>query len=317
MNNAFHTTTKAELIKYLHQTAFSLVKATWKKAIENGHFTTWPGLTSEAVEKYLPRHSQATDKGHMARQKQGIRPTTKSEKWAANKLRERRADNSKEAAAWLNSEEAAEDMAPKQVETEMNELFCATMAVNPKDGTTYMDCTGKFPVRSLDGMVTKFIMYDWSSNSILAEPIPNTKDETIIKVFREKLEYLKKRGFKPRFNILDNIASKAIVKFLKEEAGIGVQLVEPHNHQVNAAERAIRTFKSHFISGLCTCHADFPLVLWPQLVPQAQDTLNMLRRSRTHPKLLAYHVLEGVHDYNRVPFAPPGTPATVFNPPEN
>ena len=27
-------------------------------------------------------------------------------------------------------------------------------------------------------------------------------------------------------------------------------------------------------------------------------------------------MLKGVHDYNRVPFAPPGTPASVFNPPE-
>ena len=86
-NNVFHTMTKAELIKYLHQAAFSPVKATWKKAIENGHFTTWPGLTPEAVEKYLPRHSPATDKGHMSRQKQGIRPT-KADKWAAKKLRE-------------------------------------------------------------------------------------------------------------------------------------------------------------------------------------------------------------------------------------
>ena len=66
VNNVFHTTTKAELIKYLHQAAFSPVKATWKKAIENGHFTTWPGLTPEAVEKYLPRHLPATDKGHMS-----------------------------------------------------------------------------------------------------------------------------------------------------------------------------------------------------------------------------------------------------------
>ena len=31
---------------------------------------------------------------------------------------------------------------------------------------------------------------------------------------------------------------------------------------------------------------------------------------------MAYHVLEGVYDYNRVLFAPPGTPVTVFNPPE-
>ena len=36
VNNMFHTTMKAELIKYLHQAAFSPVKATWKKAIENG-----------------------------------------------------------------------------------------------------------------------------------------------------------------------------------------------------------------------------------------------------------------------------------------
>ena len=98
VNNAFHTTTKAELIKYLHQAAFSPVKATWKKAIENGHFTTWPGLTVEAVEKYLPRHSPATDKGHMSRQPQGVRSTSKAKEWTAKKLREWRRASSKEAA---------------------------------------------------------------------------------------------------------------------------------------------------------------------------------------------------------------------------
>lgn len=48
VNNVFHTTTKADLIKYLHQAAFSPVKATWKKAIENGHFITWPGGNSRS-----------------------------------------------------------------------------------------------------------------------------------------------------------------------------------------------------------------------------------------------------------------------------
>ena len=99
------------------------------------------------------------------------------------------------------------------------------MEINLKDGTTYMDCTGKFPVRSIDGMTTIFILYDWSSNSILSEAIPDTKDETIIRVFKEKIEYLTKRGFKPSFNILDNIASKAIVKILKEDSHIDIQLV--------------------------------------------------------------------------------------------
>ena len=42
----------------------------------------------------------------------------------------------------------------------------------------------------------------------------------------------------------------------------------------------------------------------------------MLRTSRVHPKLSAFHVLEGQHDFNRVPFGPPGTRGTIFNPPE-
>ena len=42
----------------------------------------------------------------------------------------------------------------------------------------------------------------------------------------------------------------------------------------------------------------------------------MLRTSRIHPKLSAYHVLEGPHDFNGVLFAPPGTHATILNPPE-
>ena len=42
----------------------------------------------------------------------------------------------------------------------------------------------------------------------------------------------------------------------------------------------------------------------------------MLRTSRVHPTLFAYHVLEGPHDFNRFPFAPPGTCATILNPPE-
>ena len=126
-----------------------------------------------------------------------------------------------------------------------------------------------------------------------------------------------RRGFKPKFNILDNIASKAIVKFLKDERKIDIQLVEPNNHRANAAERAIQTFKNHQIAGICTFDSNFPLALWNKTIRQGQDTLNMLRTARTHPKISAYHALEGVHDFNRVPFAPPGGRWTIFNPPEN
>ena len=86
--------------------------------------------------------------------------------------------------------------------------------------------------------------------------------------------------------------------------------------RVNAAKRAIQTFKNHTISGLCICAEDFTSILWCKIIRQSQDTLNMSRTSRVHPQLSAFHVLEGQHDFNKVPFAPPGTRGAIFNPPE-
>ena len=68
-------TSKTSLIQYLHQAAFSPPKATFLKAVHNNQFVMWPGLTVKSVKKYLPDSSQETDKGHMKRQKQGIRST--------------------------------------------------------------------------------------------------------------------------------------------------------------------------------------------------------------------------------------------------
>ena len=117
------------------------------------------------------------------------------------------------------------------------------------------------------------------------------------------------------FNIIADVATKAVESYLKDE-GIKMQLVKPHNHRSNAAERAIQTFKNHTIAGLCMCDKDFPSVLWCKLVKQVQHMLNMLLTSRVHQKLSSYPGLEGIHDFNWVPFAPPGTRAKILNPPE-
>lgn len=57
---------------------------------------------------------------------------------------------------------------------------------------------------------------------------------------------------------------------------ISIQYCAPHQHRALKAERAIRTFKNHFISTLCTVAPDFPLDLWDHLLPQAELTLNHL-----------------------------------------
>jgi hypothetical protein len=48
--HAHETSNLKELINYLHATAFIPVKSTWIKAIKNGNFSSWPGLTEHAVE---------------------------------------------------------------------------------------------------------------------------------------------------------------------------------------------------------------------------------------------------------------------------
>ncbi|KAL7466035.1 hypothetical protein ACHAXS_006328 [Conticribra weissflogii] len=75
-NSAYAMTSKESLLRFLHQWAFILTLPTWIKAINNGQFISWLGLTSTAVRKHL-QPSPATDKGHIKQLCQNIRSTKK------------------------------------------------------------------------------------------------------------------------------------------------------------------------------------------------------------------------------------------------
>jgi hypothetical protein len=79
---------------------------------------------------------------------------------------------------------------------------------------------------------------------------------------------LPSRGFKPKLQPLDNEASAGLKSFFTEN-DVEYQLVPPHCRRRNAAERAIRTFKEHFVSGLASLDPDFSLHLWDFLLPHA------------------------------------------------
>ncbi len=98
-------------------------------------------------------------------------------------------------------------------------------------------------------------------------------------------------------NVMDNQATKYIKKFLTEKK-CDLQIVEPHNHPVKAAERAIQTFKDAFIAALATTDREFPLQLWDKLAPQVQDTLNLLRAARSNPDISAYEALNGPYNWD-------------------
>jgi hypothetical protein len=136
-------------------------------------------------------------------------------------------------------------------------------------------------------------------------------DRTIFEAYKKNFEMLEAKGFKVKLNVMDNQATKFIIKFL-EEKNCKIQLVEPGNKRLNAAERAIQTWKDALIATLATTDRDFPLQLWDKLTPQVQDCLNLMRASRIDPTKSAYEVLNGPYDWNRYPLAPLGCKAIVY-----
>ena len=89
------------------------------------------------------------------------------------------------------------------------------------------------------------------------------------------------------------------------------ELVLPNQHRKNAAERAIRTFKTHLLSGLATCRQDFPLCEWYRLLHQVELTLNLFRYFRMNLKLSAWAYVFGNHDSNKCPLLPPVTKISI------
>ena len=117
---------------------------------------------------------------------------------------------------------------------------------------------------------------------------------------------LKQKGLTVDLQILDNEASAAYKRAIEEEWGAKFQLVPPNIHRRNAAERAIRTFKAHFLAILAGAASDFPRNLWDLLVPQAEMTLNMLRQATLNPSISAWEFFHGPFDYDATPVGPLG-----------
>jgi hypothetical protein len=139
------------------------------------------------------------------------------------------------------------------------QLFYVTIMINLLPiYFAYNDLTGNFPFTSYDGSVCYLVVHHYESNAILALPISSLDDKTIFDAYKSAFDELVAKGFKPKSNIMDNQATKYIKKNLtKEECKL--QLVEPHNHRINAAERVIQTFKDAFIAALTTTDLDFLL----------------------------------------------------------
>ena len=153
-------------------------------------------------------------------------------------------------------------------------------------GKIYSDQTGRFPLTSSRGHKYIMIVYDYDSNSILAEPLKSRNELELLRAYTKIHHDLTTRGLKPVLQILDNEAPGKLKRYMQNN-NVTYQLVPPHIHRRNAAERAISTWKDHFIATLSNTDPLFPLHLWCRLIDQATTTLNLLRPSRINPRLSA------------------------------
>ena len=279
--------TKKYIIHFLHASLFSPVKSTWIKAIKNEQFVTWPVINTTDVAKHLTP-TIATAKGHLDRKRKNINSTQKE------------------------TEEEKLDMTPS-TEDKNEDVFIAFLAADT-NGTVYTDLTGKFPVTSISGHKYVMVLYHYDSNGIIFRPMKNRSDIEAMRVYEDMYNYLKARNCKPKLNIMDNKSSTSVKRYITNE-NVKFSTGRTKNHYINAAERAIRTFKNNFVAGLSPLHSKFPLYLWNKLIPQAFITLNLLRTFRTCPNISVYAHLHGTCHFDSTPLAPPGVRALLYNDP--
>ena len=312
LNSVIDAPTMAERITFLHKSLFSPTLSTLAKAIQAGYLTTFPPITVKQLRRWPPDLT-ATLKGHMHAKRANIQSTQAK----AN------------AMASLPQTQQPHLIPPDTPQTQQKHTTTLQTiptsnkrthhiyaACEPVTGAIYTDQTGHFTVPSASGNKYIFVCYDYDSNYIDARPLTGKTKEQIVKAYQASIKMLQSRGLHPQLQRLDNEASQALIHEINKN-NIDFQLTPAGLHRRNKAERAIQTFKNHFIAGLCSIDPAFPLNLWDKLIPQAILTLNLLRASRINPNLSAYAQLHGNFNYNRTPLAPPGIKVLTYIRPEN
>jgi hypothetical protein len=228
------------------------------RAIRRGHLLSFPGLTTELITKHLPK-SVATVLGHQDQEARNIRSTRGTF-----------------ILPVIPPDDHALDISPPLALRSHH--LCATVLHKDSVLKSYSDQTGLFPIPSSRGIHYIFILDHQDTNTIHAVGIPNRKGPSIRDAWESTHRLLVHQGHAPELHILDNECTQDLKNaFLANR--IAFQRVPPHEHRVNAAERAIRTFKNHFIASLFTVDSNFPMTEWDRLLPQVTLTLNLLRSS--------------------------------------
>jgi hypothetical protein len=256
------------------------VKQTWLDAIRAGNCDTFNGLTYSNAARYCP-NADETIMGHLAQQRQNVRSTKPKPPATAPLL---------------------PAIPPPETIVASNLLVVNVVPLSK----LYTDNTSRFPVRARSGNQYVMIAYHANGNLILQQEFQTKSDRHRIAAYTAIMTRLAAQGLSVDLQILDNEASSAYKQAITFTWKAKFQLVPPDMHRQNRAERAIRTFKDHFIAILAGVNSTFPPYLWDLLLPQAELTLNLLRQATLNPQISAWEYFQGPFDFNKTPLGPVG-----------
>ena len=178
--------------------------------------------------------------------------------------------------------------------------------------------SGNFNHQTITGDTSILIMYNSDFNYIHIGLCKGKSAAAYRETYLKGLAILYKtskcKELHHKIEVLDNVMSIDLKK-LFDDLHIKAELVPPNNHRRNIAERMMRTTKNHIIAMFASCDPFFPPEALPYLIPQAEITLNLMRKSNIDPTKSAYEIVHGPFDFNKTPLAPPGCPIVVHDSP--
>ena len=309
----------SDLAGFLHGCCGSPVPSTFIQGIKNDQFLTWPGLTAQLINKHLPP-VKATVFGHMHQEKQHLQSTKNHTSDYITNIRRnlqklKNIDSKKDIKTLLMDDIAKDAFPPSPTpNTKSNQVIYTLLRSEPKN-IGYIDLTGKFPFRSAKGNQYILVAYHTDANAIYGQALKNRESLSIVNAWEIINKKFENAAVTPETYVIDNEASLDLTQAMNAK-NIKFQLVPPHNHRANQAERAIQTYKNHFVAILASVDPDFPLAQWDLLLQQTNITINLLRSARCNPKLSAYAYLFGNFNFQATPLAPPGTRVIAFKTPQ-
>ena len=146
-----------------------------------------------------------------------------------------------------------------------HQVGSAIFKLDELKGMIFTDLPGRFPFISSRDNNYIFVLYDYDSNAILAAPIKSRQTDHLIAGYDFCYNQLKQAGIIPTLQRLDNKVSKELIASIESKQH-HYQLANDHDYYHNLAERAIKTFKSHFIFILIGTDERFPPHLWCRLI---------------------------------------------------